>query len=296
MARRTNSATKRSSTRTKKIRKGWRSAATSDRHELYERAVQEPEAEWTFVDRVYKERRGTLPHILREDFCGTAYAAVDWVKRRAKNVVTAIDLSQPTMDWGKRKHASMLNAEQRKRLHYVKGNVLTVKSPPADVLAAMNFSYFIWKTRAELVRYFRAAFSNVAPGGLIVLDAYGGYESFSEQTERRDLDGFTYLWHTETYNPITGEVLNHIHFKFPDGTEMRKAFTYDWRLWTLPEIQEALEDAGFVKPAVYWEGTLKNGEGDGVFKKSRRGEACAGWIAYIVAERPLRSTLKRSNA
>lgn len=271
----------------RKTKRGWRTAATSDRHDLYERAVQEPEAEWDFVDRIYKERRAKLPTELREDFGGTAFGAAEWVKRRPKNSASAIDLSQKTMNWGKKHHGSKLTAEQRKRLHYIKGNVLTAKSAPADVLAALNFSYFVFKTRAALVEYFRAAFRNLKPDGVIVLDAYGGYESFSLQTESRNLDGFSYLWETANYNPVTGEVLNHIHFKFPDGTEMRKAFTYDWRLWTLAEIQEALVDAGFVKPTIYWEGTDKHEEGDGNFKRTRVGEAIAGWIAYIVAEKPV---------
>ncbi len=156
------------------------------------------------------------------------------------------------------------------------------------MIAALNFSYFIFKSRAALVEYFRAAFANMKPGGLFVLDSYGGFQSFSVTKEERDLDGFTYVWDTERYNPINGDVLNHIHFRFPDGTELRKAFTYDWRLWTLAEIQEALVDAGFVRPAVYWEGTTKDGEGDGKFRRTAVGEACEGWIAYITAQRPRR--------
>jgi hypothetical protein len=162
-----------------------------------------------------------------------------------------------------------------------------VARAPVDVLSAMNFSYYIFKTRPALVEYLRAALENVAPGGIIVMDAYGGHDSFSVQSEERNLDGYTYHWDTAKYNPITGEVLNHIHFEFPDGTWMRKAFTYDWRLWTLPEIQEALVDAGFVKPYVYWEGTdHRTGGGNGRFRRATVGEACAGWIAYVVAERP----------
>jgi hypothetical protein len=43
-----------------------------------------------------------------------------------------------------------------------------------------------------------------------------------------------------------------------------------------------------VRPTVYWEGTTADGEGDGVFRRKAVGEACEGWIAYIVAERPAR--------
>ena len=90
----------------------------------------------------------------------------------------------------------------------------------------------------------------------------------------------------KTLESVTNEVINHIHFEFPDGTKIRKAFTYDWRIWTLPEIQEVLLEAGFKHVSVYWEGTdKKTGEGDGVWKISTRGEACQGWIAYLVAEK-----------
>ncbi|MBL9141531.1 MAG: class I SAM-dependent methyltransferase [Phycisphaerae bacterium] len=275
--------------KSKSYKKGWRTAATSDRHELYELSVQEPTAECNFVDRVYKERRGKLPTTLREDFCGTGFASTTFVKRRAGTKAYGVDLCQETMDWGKKKHFPALTAEQRKRVQLIRGDVLKATTPPADVLVALNFSYFIWKTREQLVAYFRAAFRNIAPGGLIVLDAYGGYESFSLQEETRNLDGFIYAWETSKYNPINGDVLNHIHFRFPDGTELKRAFTYDWRLWTLAEIQEALVDAGFVRPAVYWEGTQANGDGDGVFRRKAVGEACAGWIAYVLAEKPARA-------
>ncbi len=268
--------------------KGWRTARNSDPHELYELSVQEPESEIDFLDRVFKERHGRLPRTMREDFCGTAFASCAFVARRATNHALGVDLCRKTLEWGMQRHGMKLAPAQRKRMQWVQGDVRKAGTTPVDVLAAMNFSYFIFKTRPALLEYLRAALANLAPGGVMVMDAYGGHESFSVQSETRDLDGFTYVWDTEKYNPISGEVLNHIHFRFPDGTELRKAFTYDWRLWTLPEITEALQDAGFVRPAVYWEGTARDGTGNGIFRRARVGEACAGWIAYIVAERPKR--------
>jgi len=120
-------------------------------------------------------------------------------------------------------------------------------------------------------------------GGLFLLDAYGGSESFEEGEEERPLDGFTYVWDTERYNPITGGLTTKIHFRFPDGSEMDSAFVYEWRLWTLPEIRECLREAGFAEVDVWWEGTTDDGEGDGRFKPTREGDACLGWIAYLVA-------------
>ena len=103
--------------------------------------------------------------------------------------------------------------------------------------------------------------------------------------EKTKYDNFTYVWDQHTYYPVTGEMKCRIHFKFPDGSRLKNAFRYEWRLWTLPEIRELLLEAGFRRSTVYWEGTDEDGEGNGEFKPEQRGEADAGWIAYIVAEK-----------
>ena len=86
-------------------------------------------------------------------------------------------------------------------------------------------------------------------------------------------------------DPVTGRCVCHIHFKFPDGSRIKKAFTYDWRIWSLPELREVLEEAGFKKVRVYWEGEDEDGEGNCEFTEDETGEADLAWIAYIVAEK-----------
>jgi hypothetical protein len=273
-------------TRSRTARKGWRTAAGSDRHQLYEESVQSPDEESAFIDRVFRSLRGRTPALLREDFCGTHFLSGTWVKRRAGNRAVGFDLDTSVLAWGRARRAAQLKPAQLARLDMRRGDVRSARSEPVDVLAAFNFSYFLFKTRADLVGYFRHARTQLKRDGVMMLDCYGGYESFSEQTEERDLDGFTYQWQTERYDPVTGDVLNHIHFVFPDGSRLRKAFTYDWRLWTIPEIRECLAEAGFRRSHVYWEGTdHATGEGDGVFRKTQVGEACGGWIAYLAAEK-----------
>jgi len=64
---------------------------------------------------------------------------------------------------------------------------------------------------------------------------------------------------------------------------MPRAFSYRWRLWTLPEIRELLGEAGFRDVVVYWEGTdEETEEGNGEWEVSTRGEACPAWVAYLV--------------
>ena len=45
----------------------------------------------------------------------------------------------------------------------------------------------------------------------------------------------------------------HLHFNFPDGSRLEKAFTYEWRLWELDEVKAVLTEAGFAKVVVYFE-------------------------------------------
>lgn len=155
-----------------------------------------------------------------------------------------------------------------------------------DTIVACNFSYFVFRTRAQLRRYFRACHAALVDDGMLLLDAYGGSDAFREIREKREEKAFTYVWDQHYYNPLTGHVINHIHFRFRDGTRLDRAFTYEWRLWTLPEITELLREAGFREVTVYWEGTVsKTGEGNGEFTVTKRGEACEGWIAYLAAEK-----------
>jgi hypothetical protein len=277
---------KRPSPRKERAVKQWFTARTADPHHLYELAVQAPQAECDFIDATFRKRVGRLPSTLREDFCASHAVCREWVRRRRTNRACGIDLEQYVLDWGRARQQATLTPEQRARITLERADVLTARRAPVDVTVAMNFSYCVFKSRDLLLRYFKAAFKGVRGGGMFACDAYGGSGSYVEQQEERHLDGFTYVWDQNVYNPITGEVLNHIHFRFPDRTEQKKAFTYDWRLWTLPELQELLVEAGFRDPVVHWEGTAKDGSGDGVFTPSRRGEACESWIAYITAWRP----------
>jgi hypothetical protein len=50
-------------------------------------------------------------------------------------------------------------------------------------------------------------------------------------------------------------------------------------------LAQVMEEAGFRNATVYWEGTDEDGDGNGEFSRETRGEADAGWIAYIVAEK-----------
>ncbi len=66
--------------RKKRKTKALTMAQRADRHVLYERSVQAVDFEVEFLEKTYREIRGRRPKSLREDFCGTAAAACEWVK------------------------------------------------------------------------------------------------------------------------------------------------------------------------------------------------------------------------
>ena len=260
-------------------------AERADRHELYEESVQNVEEECQFVTNRFREIRGRDALSFREDFCGTASAACEWVKQSAEHSAVGVDIDPEVLAWGRNHRLSRLTDEQRDRLTLIESDVMAVATEKFDVVGAFNFSYFLFKKRKEMLDYFSSVYAALKDDGIFFLDAFGGYEAFEEMKEKTKNDGFSYIWHQAKYYPVTGEILCHIHFKFPDGSKMKRAFTYDWRLWTLPELQELLDEAGFQKTTVFWEGTDEDGDGDGVFTPEEKGEADAGWITYLAAEK-----------
>jgi hypothetical protein len=260
-------------------------AEQADKHELYELAVQNVEEECRFVSATFRSLRGREALLFREDFCGTASAACQWTRMGTAHQAIGVDIDGEVLDWGRRNRLSRLNPDQQSRVRLIQSDVLTANTGRVDLVGAFNFSYWIFQTRPLMLEYFRKIHASLVDDGVFFLDAFGGYEAFEEMTEKTKYDGFTYVWDQASYSPVTGEMTCHIHFKFPDKSKLKRAFSYTWRLWTLPEITELLAEAGFPNPTVYWEGTDEDGEGNGVFKPDPRGEADAGWIAYIVAEK-----------
>jgi hypothetical protein len=272
-------------------------ARRADRYRLYERAVQCPDAEVDFIAETFHSRRGRFARTLVEDFCGSAAVCCEWVRRDPANSATGIDTDPEVLSWTSRQRLPLLPADARTRLRLLQADVMTVgpgadhpaAHDPADVVVAMNFSWWLISERRSLLGYFQRVRERLTADGLFLLDSYGGYDAFRVITEERPIadDGpaFTYIWDQTDYDPISGMMECEIHFAFPDGSRLERAFAYRWRLWTLPELREVLAEAGFSNVEVYWQGWDANGEPDGNFQPVQRAEPDAGWICYLSAER-----------
>lgn len=263
-----------------------RLADQADRHHLYQESVQDTETEIDFVEQTWAELRRRPAELLREDFCGTANTACEWIRRDRQHYAIGVDLDGEVLEWGRLNNLAQLDREQRSRIRLLQENVLDTSPELADIILAMNFSYYLFLNREDLLEYFSSVHAGLVDDGILFLDAYGGYDAPREIEEKRECEGFTYIWEQASFNPIDSTMNCHIHFEFPDRSRMDQAFSYYWRLWTLPEIRELLIEAGFSAVTVYWEGTdRKTNEGDGIYSPAETGDADPGWVCYIVAQR-----------
>lgn len=259
-------------------------AEKADKYKLYGQSVQEPDHEIEFFDQAYKEAIGGKPKVLREDFCGTFAVCCEWVKAGRDRKAYGVDLDPEPLDWGKAHNLTKLTKHQQERVKLIQDDVRSKARPKADVLAAQNFSFFIFKTRDELREYFQHAYNNIATHGIMVADMLGGPECWAEEhKDVRKIKGFKYVWEQKRINPITHESLFYIHFKFKDGSKLSPAFSYHWRFWTLPEVSELLREVGFKELYFYWEEEDEDGEETGIWHRVTEPAADPCWLAYVVA-------------
>ena len=255
-----------------------------DKYFYYKKSVQSPKEDIQFFKKTYTHFFKKSPRIFREDFCGTFYVGYHWIKEHPQNKAIVIDADKKPIEYGKKHHLSKLNPSQKLRLKILNQNVLDKGLPKAEIITVSNFSYFIFKHRALMLKYFKNIKKSLFKQGLFIIDVVGGPDCESYCEERVEYEGFDYYWDQDYFDPINNTARFYIHFKRKGEKKQKKAFSYCWRLWSIPELKDILKEAGFSKVHVYWEQSDKKGEGTGIFKKTLRGEACDTWIAYLVCQ------------
>ncbi len=268
------------------MQQGFESVASAgrnfDKYEYYQRAVQSPECDAEFLAQTYWDIRKKEARILREDFCAGFALCCEWIKRHAENHAIGIDLDSEPLDYGRTHYLSLLSPKAQSRMNIIQGNVLDLGHPSADIICALNFSYMVIKSRIVLKEYLTACFRSLKDSGLIFLDCFGGADTQSPNEQETELEGFSYFWDQDTFNPLTNEAQFYIHFKRAGERKRKKVFSYDWRLWSLAELRDLMLEVGFKDTITYWEGTDEDGSGNGIFTPSVKGDDCDAWVAYIV--------------
>lgn len=251
--------------------------------DYYEQSVQDPEGEIPILLDICRAMSKSRPIHLREDFCGSGFLSAEWIKQSRRHRADGVDLCSETIEAAYKRHWLPLKEHDRERLAYHIHDVLHAENIHADLIAALNFSYWFFHDRATMLRYFRSVKKSLKPGGVFILDVVGGAHTFEEGSDFKQIGSLTYEWECVSYDPVTHLCQFAIHFKPRGQKKIENAFVYDWRHWTIPELRDILAEAGFGKTKVFWEGDDGKGGGDGEFRPVKRGENDAVWIAYIGA-------------
>jgi len=184
-----------------------------------------------------------------------------------------------------RRHASSSGLQGSTRTSLYCGDVRTSPKLATDIVFAGNFSYFVFKERSQLLEYFRNARESLAPSGLLILDHFGGADIHEASTElsRRDSDRFGRFemsWRQSAFDEFTASSRFTLKARPRNEKRWTTLGVYDWRLWSIPEIKDALAECGFTRVSVYWQ------KDNGHFARREKSEAnCLKWLAYIVAAR-----------
>ncbi len=248
--------------------------------------MQHPEAEAHFLLRCYQHYRGSMPTRLKEDFAGTCALAAYWADLRDDMFAAAVESHGPTLRWAQRKWPAT-----RGRLEFIEADAATLTRPRVDLIAALNFSTFIYHDLPTFRHYLQNARRALMPGGMLIMDAYGGPGAMRIGEQKRRirppsdslLPAFTYHWQQRSCDSVTARTDCRIHFTLASRTR-RNAFRYDWRLWTLPELIDLTLDAGFADVEVWCDDyDAQSGRSDGVYQPVTAIPAREDWVAYVVA-------------
>ena len=216
-----------------------------NKHDLYELCVQSPKDLVPLLRAIH----GGEPKVLGEDFAGTAAVSHLWVERDGCSAV-AVDFDEETL----------ARRGEHERIVKHLSDVREV-SDPCDLLFVGNFSIGYLHTRDELIEYLTHVRERLeASGGVFICDTYGGESAYTLGGVHRahPMPGgklCRYTWEQHSADPTTGFVTNLIHFRVERAGviefELEDAFVYEWRLWSIPELRDAMEDAGFSETLVY---------------------------------------------
>jgi cyclopropane fatty-acyl-phospholipid synthase-like methyltransferase len=252
---------------------------TADPHLLYEHAVQDADLTIAFIDSVFDDEHDREPLSLREDFCGTAKLCSEWVRRGGTRTAVGLDIDVPTLAWARQHNIGPLKPDEKRRVELKNRDVLVGTAQQFEVIVAFNFSYWVFHQRKVLKDYFAKVRSSIKPGGAFMLDLHSGPDSQFQLEEAFEYDEFDYVWEQESFNPYNNHTVCHIHFRLPNGDELQRAFTYDWRVWSLPELRDLLEEVGFVRVDEWWDGS----DDDTMVRLEPENENFMSWLAYLVA-------------
>lgn len=258
-----------------------------DKHLLYLMSVQDPIGDVERISNIYRSIFSNDALVLREDFSGTFALSCCWVQSNPKREALAIDIDEEAINYGIMNYQENLEEAEKTRVAPIVGNSIA-KTSKVDIVATFNFSYCLLHKRADLLKYLKCVYESLSEEGILILDIFGGSDSEIPEVQEREVSSegemgsFLFEFERKDFNPISRIANYSIHFKFDDGVEFNDAFTYEFRMWSITEIRDLLEEAGFSCSKVFWEDFDDDGLGNGEYYETEVEENSINWSAYIV--------------
>ncbi|RID66514.1 hypothetical protein BRARA_D01647 [Brassica rapa] len=298
---------------------------------LYQQSVQSPKGDISYLQKFFLMYvGGRQPLHFQEDFCGTALLSAEWLKADTRRTAVGLDFDLEALEWCMDNNISKLGADVYSRMSLLHGNVLTpleakqvtskshellqnislddegeedhgVESlekdglAKRDIVCAFNFSCCCLHKRSELVTYFKNAREALSKkGGIFVMDLYGGASAEGQLKLQRKFPTFTYTWEQAEFDIVSRKTRISLHYHLQkQNRKIRHAFSYSWRLWSLPEIKDCMEEAGF-RSVHFWlrempdASEMRRTDGFGAgrdikYEEVKNFQQCDAWNAYIVA-------------
>src|SRR5690606_19117848 len=115
----------------------------------------------------------------------TCAEAVAWVALKPGRRAGAVDLDGDTLTWARSRAERLLGARAG-QIEFIKGDALQMGPAlrAADIISVLNFSILYLREPGSLAAYLRHAHGCLAPGGILVLNTFGGPAAVRPHVDR----------------------------------------------------------------------------------------------------------------
>lgn len=232
-----------------------------DKYQLYIDSVQDIGGLLGFVNSICgdKMKDKKNPPVLREDFAGTGINAYHWrLDAPLDSYAIAVDIDPEPIEWGKKEFG---DEDRGDDVHFYNEDSLLLDKP-SDITLCLNSSIFSIHSRDRLSTYFNRVYERLNKDGVFIFEIYGGPSALTTGKDEVPIgiDEFTFVWEQRNVNTLTNRSENYISFRFPNGQQMRDAFSYDHRVWTLPELMDIIGETDFKDTEVYVNRNFEEGK------------------------------------
>jgi len=223
-----------------------------EKYGMYRETVYHPDKDTVqqYVN-LYRRLKKKEPRVLREDFCGIHDLCGAWVAYSDYNHAYAVDIDREPLDWGKENPTVKMNSNRWDRLHILNQDCRHVDIPnKVDFAIVGNWSQQILRKRTEMVEYFKSVYSSLKDDGIFLISEtndleYGPDAHVEERNFMYNGRDYKYAFETQKACYMTHLSVCKIHFYIDN--KIATPFEYPWRVWTIAEYLDILEEVGFEK-------------------------------------------------